>query len=268
MKIGVALSGGGALGAAHIGVLEALERHHIPIDAISGASAGSLIGLLYADGGLAAIEHCLAELTAHGMINTKTPLLRTPHAFFADFQEILRRHIRAKTFRDLRCRFCCVATELATGEMLLFDDGDPIPAVMASAAYPGVFPVQMLDGRVVIDGAVVRNVPADVLRARGVECVIGSSLYGLSQLTPVQRRGRMSRIQTVLRAFEIMQLELSHLLIQDCDFCFTPPVEGFKWYDFSRVYEIRDVSRAYAETQMPALLAMLDGRVASNRTRR
>ena len=67
MKIGLALSGGGALGVAHIGVLEELERHHLRIDLLSGTSAGAIIGLLYADGGLPAIEAFLEELTERGI---------------------------------------------------------------------------------------------------------------------------------------------------------------------------------------------------------
>lgn len=255
MRTGLALSGGGALGAAHIGVLEVVEELGISIAMLSGTSSGALMGLLYADGGLRAIDTFLDDLEACGIVRDNgLPLMRPPDAIFTEVRQCLRRHVRATTFDALRLRFCCVATDLATGGMVLLRDGDPVAAVMASAAYPGVFPVQRVAGRVLTDGGAVRNLPSDVLAEAGMEFIIGSSLYGLAPLRLPDKKVPLSRIQVVLRTYDILQLGLSQLLMAHCHFCFTPPVETFRWYDFGRIEAIRELGRRYARERLPELL--------------
>jgi len=257
VKIGLALSGGGALGAAHIGVLEEIDRHTLRIERICGTSSGAIIGLLYAAGGTAAIHTFLDDLRSRGVIGRlHTILTKTPDRIFAEITDVLHAHVPVKSFSELAIPFSCVATDLISGEMTVLDDGGPVAAVMASAAYPGVFPIQRLDGHSFIDGGVTRNFPADIVKESGVSFVIGSSLYCLSKLRP-GKQARLSRLQAMLRAFEIQERELSIQQMEHCDFCFSPPVHVFRWYEFDQVDAIVDLGRAYARSVSDGLLQAL-----------
>lgn len=258
MKIGLALSGGGALGGAHVGVIEELEERGIRSDMICGTSAGAIVGLMYSYGGLSAIEAVVKDLEGRGIMSAKMKIpMKHPDQVFVEIAAALRRHVRAETFADLPIPFSCVATDVVTGDLVVMDEGDPVAAVMASAAYPGVFPIQRIGDRYLIDGAVTRTLPADVLRGKGADFVIGSSLY---QLTPIQvggRKLRLSRIATALRAYEIMHGEITNLQIAHCDFCFTPPIDTCRWYDFDRVREIRGIGREHAREVIDRLVKLM-----------
>ena len=140
--------------------------------------------------------------------------------------------------------------------MVVLQEGDPVTAVMASAAYPGVFPAQRIGDHFLIDGGMTRNLPADVLKRHGAEFVIGSSLYTLLHLPTPKTRLKMTRIQTVLRALDVQQLELSLLQLPYCNFCFSPPIETFRWYDFDRVSILREIGRRYAGDEITHLLQL------------
>lgn len=260
-RIGLALSGGGALGVAHLGVLEALARARVPIDLICGSSSGAVIALLYADGGLPAVSGFLAELTRLGLVNDEIGLLlNTPGHLFRQLRATLRRFVTAKSFAQLPIAFSCVAADIITGEMIVLSEGDPVAAVMASIALPGIFPIQTLGGRRLIDGGVVRNLPADVVRAQGATFVIGSSLYCLPPLPGGRRSARLGRLQIAWRALEIMGKALSEGQIALCDFCFMPPMEMFNMYDLADADRILDVSRRYVLQKTPELLLALQQR--------
>lgn len=263
MTIGLALSGGGALGGAHIGILDVLTRLRLRIDLIGGTSAGSLIGLLYAAGGMAAIDSFLKDMTERGIINFALgPVLKTGERIFVDVRQSLDAQLRGRSFTDLDIPFFCVATDIHTGELVLLDRGDPVSAVLASCAYPGVFPMQKLDGRLLVDGGLVNNLPSELLRTRGAEFLIGSSLYCLSPLTPDQRRGRMNRLQVAVRALEIIEKFPVLAQLAHCDFCFTPPVDVYHWFDFSQVAKLRAIGSEYAESRSDELQQRLSEWVA------
>ena len=259
MKIGLALSGGGALGAAHIGALEEMEKRGVGFDRICGTSAGAIIGLLYADGGLDAVHAFLHSFKASGMLASPFSLIaRTPRQIFTHVRDVLDKTVRVSSFDELAMTFSCVATDIATGEMVVMDKGDPVAAVMASASYPGVLEVQKLNGRLLIDGGATRNLPADILRQQGAEFVIGSSVYALAELKVDKGRAGLSRIRALARAFEIMQSEMSRLQIEKCDFCFIPPVQAYAWYDFADVDAILEIGRRHARKRVGELMRLLD----------
>lgn len=259
MRIGIALSGGGALGAAHIGVLEALLDAGLSFDHICGTSAGAIIGLLLADGGFPAMERFLHDLQDAGITGLHAfPLPRTPDRLFSSIMQVLRKRVKATSFAELPCAFSCVATDIGTGTAVELVSGDPVIAVMASAAYPGVFPAQQIGGRWLVDGGVTKNLPADLLRS-GVDYLIGSSLYAVAPLRHTHPSTRPSRIHTALRALEIQQRTLSEAGMTYCDFCLTPPVEIYKWYDFTHITALRELGRNYTMQALPSLLAQLSG---------
>ncbi len=254
MSVGLALSGGGALGGAHIGILDILSKQDIQLDAIGGTSAGALIGVLYAAGGMDAIEDFLSELTERGIVNPPHGLvLKTVDGIFNGIQYALKTQIGGRSFAELEIPFFCVATDIITGELVTIDSGDPVSAVLASCAYPGVFPIKQIGERFLVDGGVVSNLPSDILREKGLDFIIGSSLYCLSPLTPLQQRGRLSRLFVATRALEIIEKDRVFNQMLHCDFCFTPPVEIYRWFDFAQVKELRAIGTKHAISRMDEL---------------
>ncbi|MEZ5460162.1 MAG: patatin-like phospholipase family protein, partial [Steroidobacteraceae bacterium] len=205
LRIGLVLSGGGARGMAHIGVLKVLEELNVPIDAIAGTSMGAMVGGLYASGLSAGeIEAALtmgtlqdafrdrparSDLTFRRKSEDQNFLVRFPLGLKGgDFRlpkglvtgqklsQTLRRLTlpvaAARSFDDLPTRFRAVATDLESGEAVVLGDGDLVTAMRASLSVPGVFvPVEM-DGRLLVDGGLADNLPVSVARAMGVDRLI------------------------------------------------------------------------------------------------
>jgi NTE family protein len=188
-KIGLALGSGVARGWAHIGVLRALERRGIKPDIICGTSIGALIGGVYLGGRLDQLEEWARQLNK----------VRLSRLF--DFQlgyggliagrrimQIFDRELRERMIEDLPGRFACVTTEHGTGHEVWLQNGNLLDAVRASYALPGLFPAVKIDGRWLLDGALVNPVPVSVCRALGARIVIAVNLnadpYGEEMFEP------------------------------------------------------------------------------------
>ena len=170
-KVGIALSGGAARGFAHLGVLKALVENDIPIDFISGTSAGSIAGAAFANGlsvaEIAEIGRKMSWFKMTGFSYSAKGLLSN-----ASMGEFFRKNFPFDKFEDLPIPFAAVACDLETGEEVILKDGDLIEAVRASCAIPGVFAPVLRDGRILIDGGVIANVPTKAVRKLGAEIVI------------------------------------------------------------------------------------------------
>jgi NTE family protein len=174
--IGLALGGGAARGISHIGVIEILEREHIPVDIITGTSAGAVAGALLASGMTA------LDIKAYVLGIQRTQWLKlfdfTPSltglisgSKFSD--EIKRLMGGDLTFSQLKKPFACVACDLDSGEEVVMTRGSVADAVRASISIPGVFSVVKRKGRYLIDGGLVNQVPVNVAQAMGADIVIG-----------------------------------------------------------------------------------------------
>ncbi|MFH1382847.1 MAG: patatin-like phospholipase family protein [Chloroflexota bacterium] len=174
-KVGYALGGGGARGLSHIGVLKVLNERGILPDIIAGTSMGAVIGALYA-GGMEAgdIEHLIVQLDWRRLVllaDLTLPvrgLIQGRRVF-----SLLKSILGDLTFPQLRCDFVCVATDILTGEQVVLHDGSLIEAVWASIAIPGIFTPVKIDGRYLVDGGLVNEVPVSVCRQRGAGWVVG-----------------------------------------------------------------------------------------------
>jgi NTE family protein len=221
-RIGLVLSGGGARGLSHVGVLKVLETERIPIDAIAGTSMGAIVGGLYASGMSAAeIEAELRkvdwatifsprvdrqhlsqrrkeedfEISTAIELGIRDGQLRAPTGAVSSrgLETLLRRFtlpVRAvPDFDRLPIPFRAVATDLETGAAVVLDRGDLALALRSSMSVPGVFPPIEVDGRLLGDGGLVNNLPVDVARAMGVDVVIavniGTPLAGRETLQSV-----------------------------------------------------------------------------------
>lgn len=176
-KIGLALSGGGARGFAHIGVLKALVAHDIPINLIAGTSAGSFVGGAFASGlsvdEIVEIGRKVSWFGVAGFSYSPRGLLTN-----APMTKFITDNFRVTRFEDLQTPFAAVACDLESGdEVVLRDEGDMVEAIRASCAIPGVFmPVTDGDDRFLIDGGVTSPIPILVTRDLGAEVVIAVDL--------------------------------------------------------------------------------------------
>ena len=256
MKIGLALSGGGALGVAHIGAIEELEKAGIKIDYVCGVSSGAIIGLAYATGGLESLRKFYNDALAD--FARKNPFLfaKGPDAAFKYIGRALEELCGGKDFNQLAIPFSCSATNLASGESESFFEGDPVAAVMASSAYPGVFAAQNIGGKWYIDGGTTRNLPAVNLRAMGADFIIGSSIYAVDPIDD-KLAGRLNRIEIAARALDIFEKELSRFHEEQCDFCFKPRVDQYRWFDFFKMEKIIVQGRENAAREIKKLLPLL-----------
>ncbi len=171
-KIGLALSGGAARGFAHLGVMKAFAENDIPIDFIAGTSAGSFAGGALASG--ASVEEIIAMSRKISWFRM-TGFSFSPKGLLsnASMGAFVKQNFPVSRFEDLPIPFAAVACDLETGkEVILKDSGDLAEAIRASCAIPGVFAPVKHDGKLLIDGGVVANVPTKAVRKLGAEIVI------------------------------------------------------------------------------------------------
>ncbi len=175
-KIALALGSGSAKGLAHIGVLQVLEEHNIPIAGVAGTSAGAFIGALWAAGlSGSALKEIALGIKWNSVARLFLPTL--PRSGFVDgkrIQKFLSTFIHASLIEELKHPFACVATELRTGQEVIFDRGSILEAVRASISIPGIFVPVRHEERFLVDGGLVNPVPTSVAhrwKAAGVVAV-------------------------------------------------------------------------------------------------
>lgn len=171
-KIGLALSGGAARGFAHLGVLKALTENNIPVDFVTGTSAGSFAGAAFASG--MSVEEIMA-FSAKINWRTVAGFSYSPKGLLsnAPMGNFMKKHFPFDTFEEMPIPFAAIACDLETGKEVVLKTGDLPFAVRASCAIPGVFmPLEDGDGRKLIDGGVVAAVPTKAVKKLGAEIVI------------------------------------------------------------------------------------------------
>lgn len=187
-KIGVALSGGGIRGLAHLGVLQVLEKAEVPVDMIAGTSMGGIVGGLYAAG--VPIQKLISFSKRTGIMDVAAPDRRWRglfgHRKMADLlADLLGRE--DVTFEELNIPTAVVSADVETGELVILDKGPLIPALMATSAVPIVFsPVRHQD-RWLVDGGVLNNFPVDVVRRMGADRVLGVNVPPDVEFSPENR---------------------------------------------------------------------------------
>jgi NTE family protein len=283
--IGVALEGGGALGLAHIGVIDWLEEHRIPVDRISGTSMGSLVGAMYASGSTPAQMRSLAV----GDAFTRVFTLQAPYSELSfrrrqDRHELpaaltvgLRHHLSFRNalladrsvneflttilandnnqeldYNQLPIPFRCVATDLNTFDSVTFASG-PLPqAVRASISIPGVFPpVLDRNGHYLVDGGILDNLPTDILkRDLHADVIIAIYLDDLSHSSP----DISSAVGVLNRAFDA---GVQHNVVEAerlADVVVKVPLSGFSGSDYARAAPLIEAGYKAAEQNREVLL--------------
>ncbi len=228
-KIGLALGGGGARGLAHIGVIKALKEKNIPIDKISGSSAGSLIGGLYlAQESILKVEQIAKEITLKdfikllGGITSLTSVIRGKK-----MDTFLNKYCQNKKIEDLKLPFAPVATDLVTGDDYIIKTGSLSKAIRASCAIPGLFEGVKYSSKLLVDGAISLPVPVRAAKKLGATFVIAVSLYSYS-FDEARIKGRKKpRIPTLgSSAINMMQYNLAKEQYKEADITIFPDVSS------------------------------------------
>src|SRR5271168_862311 len=190
--LALAFGGGFARGFAHLGVLQVLEQNHIPISHIAGTSVGSILGAAYASGApLARIIATCRTLRFRDIARWRVSRLGL--ASNQRLGGLIERVFEARQFEDLRIPMAVVATDLASGDPVVFTQGNLVDAIRASCAFPGLFQPVEIGTRCLADGGLVAPVPTRAARELGASHVVGISV-GMHD----GRRGAPSNIFQVL----------------------------------------------------------------------
>lgn len=263
--VGLALSSGGSKTVAHLGVIRRLQEAGVPIDAMSASSGGAMIAAAVA-AGLSherRLRHLgeIAELLAVRRWDFNVPP-RTGVMKGQRLRDALDRMLEGRTFADLHLPLSIVATDLGTGGEVVLDSGSLADAVRASIGIPGAFDPWRVDGRLLVDGAVVNPMPASVLRDRGLPVVVGSMVAGKSDDPDAPPLDAAPPImQTMLRMVSLMERELIQAQLPLVDLLIHPRVKASYSFDFTNIEPFIAEGELAAERALAAVdLASLGGR--------
>lgn len=284
MDFGLALGGGSLRGAAHIGVLQVLHRNQLLPDVLAGTSAGSIVAALYAAG---VSPHQLENLTlaktsAKPQLNVAGIPRLLVHSLLGrslldwlpmglikaqPLELILQRLLGNVTFDDLPLPVTIIATDINTGELVLFGPQRyldiPLPprtvflkevqvaqAVRASIAIPGIFTPQKIAGRTLVDGGLVDNVPADILRLMGARRVVAVDLgFAVNEAKPVS-----NMIELLIQTSDIMGQRVTDLVLsQNADLVLHPNTGPMTLWDFTKIPKAMQAGVKAAEAALPEL---------------
>ena len=229
-KVGIAFGGGNSRGAAHAGVLKVLVENKIPIDYISATSSGAIVGALFAYG-LNVYDICkIAESSNWLATITRIKFDGIWPISEAGLEEFMRKYVGNKNANDLRIPFAAVATDYETGKKIVLNKGNLARIVHASSAVPGLFAPVEFEGRLLMDGLMVDNVPADVAREMGADYVIAVDVVPDLVIKEKPKNIR----QVVERAIDIASIEQSSKTCKYADIVINPVIDNISPLDFSQ----------------------------------
>jgi NTE family protein len=248
-KVGLVLGGGAARGFAHVGVIRVLDREKIPIDIIVGTSVGSLVGAIYADKAngaeLESISFSLGErdLFDYTFVNPTQGLVRGDR-----LEEFVAKKLSAREIQQLKLPFAAVATDIQRGEAVVLKSGSVARAVRASSAIPGIFFPVRHQGRLLVDGGVIDNVPASVAREMGADIVIAVSLAAGKRNSQVN-----NAFDAIMQSLNLMAAQIMERRLKEADVLIQPQVTQYGPVDFSRKKELASAGVRAAEEALPRI---------------
>ena len=266
-KVGLALGSGVARGMAHIGVLEVLQQEGIPVDMIAGTSIGAVFGAFQArgidPGKIKSVVLDISQKNLASYIDLSLP--RSGFIKGKKIQRLLRTQMGGDVkFSDLEIPFACVATDIDTGEEVVFHEGSVLEAVRASISIPAIFTVVKCNNRYLSDGGMVNPMPINVLRQMGADFIIAVNvLPGVCEGTCRVGKGRKvslaepNIIHVIMQAIQIGNYSLVRASLEDADVVIEPEVAHIGAGDFHHAPECIEQGNIAARAAIPEIKRLL-----------
>lgn len=252
-RLGLALGGGAARGFAHIGVIQVLEAAGIRPDLVVGTSAGSLVAALYASGmNGQALETAALQMEEVAIADWTLPLFNRGVLRGEALARYVNRQVNGRRLQDMALRLGILATDLATGQGVLFQRGDTGTAVRASSAVPGVFLPVSIDGRDYVDGGLVAPVPVPQARQMGAELVLAVDIS-----SPPHGQATGDVLRVMLQTFTIMGQSLNRHLLDSADVVLQPRLDGVGSANFNARQQAMAAGREAMQAALPRLREQL-----------
>jgi NTE family protein len=233
IRVALVLSGAGSKAIAHAGVISALEKHNIPIDLIVGSSAGSLVGLFYADSkDINKVKNLflntnrstfLDHSAAYALVST---LLFNSAAKLDKFEKFLHSNIKAENFEDLQIPLVVTGTNIISGHRVIFNSGPVVPAVLSSSSIPGIFEPVRISDNTLIDGAVASPVP--VMQAKKFN---PKTIIAVNATSPSDAIDIYTATDLLYRSYVISYFELAKLETSMADIQIVPDLDKYNWLE-------------------------------------
>ena len=247
--IGLALGGGAAKGVAHIGVLKALEDANIEVDYIAGTSVGAMIAALYA---FRVDVETIGSLARRLTMSKVTSFKLNKTGFFSteSLRELMLEYVGDVAIEDAAIPLSIVATDINSGEEIVLTSGSVVDAVCASAAIPGIYIPVEINGRTLVDGGLVQNVPIEALQTAGAGVTIASHLNSVSHYQEI------SHVLDVMRnAFEIAVSQHTQDQLKEADLLISMDLSDFSLRDNTERYdELFNIGHQAATVQLTKLV--------------
>ena len=250
--IALALGGGFARGFAHLGVLQVLEQNHIPISHIAGTSVGSVLGAAYASG--APLARIIAtSRTIRFRDIARWSVSRLGLASNHRLADLIERVFESKEFEDMKIPLAVVATDLASGDPVVFRQGPLLEAIRASCAFSGLFEPIQIGTRCLADGALVAPVPPQAARQLGGTIVVGVAVG----VHDGKRDAPKNMFQVVARAVSAAQKHQLDTWERHADLVIRPDVNSLAWDDFAKANEAIEAGAAATRLAVPRIQKLL-----------
>ncbi|MDO8250655.1 MAG: patatin-like phospholipase family protein [Rhodoferax sp.] len=255
LKVGLVLGGGAARGFAHIGVIQVLEEAGVRPSLVVGTSAGSLVAAFYASGKTGAQLQQVAETMEEATFADWTlPIFSRGMLRGEALARYVSTQVNGRLIESMPLPLGIVATDLNSGQGMLFQRGDTATAVRASSAVPALFqPVKIL-GREYVDGGLVSPVPVRYARQMGAEVIIAVDISSAPE-----GNGANDTLQILLQTFSIMGKSINSFELREADVVVRPSLLGVASSDFGARRRAIQAGRVAMQALLPQLRAALNG---------
>lgn len=244
------MGGGAVLGAAHIGVIRALEEMDIEVSYISGTSIGAFVGALFAFGHSAQeIEEIALKLDwmdISGIAFFESGILSN-----AKLGKLLSKSLGEKKIEEAKIPLAVIATDISNGEKIVLKKGSVVQAVMASTCIPGVFTPVKFDDKLLVDGGIVENIPIDTAKNMGAEYVIGVDLNAIKTYNKPD-----SILDVMINSFHFTLKAAAKYQTEEADLLITPDLSKYNMVSTDQIKELieqgyKDAKEAFEKADLP-----------------
>lgn len=255
-RVGLALGGGAARGFAHVGVLQVLEEAGIKPVLVVGTSAGSLVAALYASGRNGAqLQQVALEMDEAAFADWTLPLFNRGMLRGEALARYVNANVGNKLIENMPVPLGIVATDLASGQGVLFQRGDTGTAVRASSAVPAVFLPVKIGASEYVDGGLVSPVPVRYAKQMGAEVVIAVDISSAPEGNPSS-----DALQVLLQTFAIMGKSINTWELREADVVVRPALVGVRSADFAARRRAIEAGRAAMQAALPQLKAAIEAK--------